>query len=99
MLPYGPRRDKRPLAFAHRSVLLTGRALEPDLAVREGVDLALPLSDHAGFDQLVQAALASQASRVFTVHGHAEDLAHELRRRGMDARAADGESQLRLPGL
>ncbi|MBS2021484.1 MAG: MBL fold metallo-hydrolase, partial [Deltaproteobacteria bacterium] len=68
--PYGTRRDKRAPVFPHRTVLLTGRAIEGDFAQNEGVDLALPLSDHAGFDQLVEAATASQATRVFTVHGH-----------------------------
>lgn len=99
LLPAGPRRDKRPPAFPHRTLLLTGRALDPDLATREQVDAALPLSDHAGFDQLVETALAAGALRVLTVHGFAEELALALRERGLPARALDHEAQLRLPGL
>lgn len=79
-----------------RTCLLSGRALEPDAAAKLGVDAALPLSDHAGFDQLVDYAQRSGARRVLVVHGHAEELAQELRRRGLPARALDHEKQLDL---
>ena len=68
-----------------------GRA-DPVLA---GVDRTLPLSDHAGFPDLVDYALQSGASSVLTVHGHAHDLAEELRRRGIDARPI-GEAHRQL---
>ena len=97
ILPYDDRGRRAAAALpAHRSCLLTGRALEPDLAARIGIDEALPLSDHAGFDQLIDFALRSGATRVLTIDGYAEDLAHALRQRGIEARALGHQKQLNL---
>ena len=78
-----------------RVCVFSGRALE---AVA-GVDEAVALADHAGFDELIEYALRSGARRVFTIDGHAEELALELRRRGLQAMAIREHRQLRLPGL
>jgi hypothetical protein len=43
--------------------------------------------------------LNSQARRVITAHGHAEELAAALRQRGLDAVALRDQHQLRLPGF
>ena len=80
---------------AHRVCVLSGRALD-GIA---GVDEALPLSDHAGFDELLAYARASGAKRVYTIDGHAEDLARALRELGIAALAIREHHQLRLPGL
>ena len=80
---------------AHRVCILSGRAVEPGYAARIGVDLALPISDHAGFADLVEYASRSGASRVLTVHGYAEDLARALRDRGLRAQHA-GEHNRQL---
>ncbi len=80
---------------AHRVCVLSGRALD-GIA---GVDEALPLSDHAGFDELLAYARASGAKRVLTIDGHAEDLARALRELGIAALAIREHHQLRLPGL
>ncbi|TMA21737.1 MAG: MBL fold metallo-hydrolase [Deltaproteobacteria bacterium] len=69
----------------YRTCLLSGRAAIPGFAEKLGVDRIVPLSDHAGFPDLVDYALESGASSVLTVHGHARDLADELRRRGVDS--------------
>ena len=78
----------------HRACVLSGRAL--DGAPGE----AIPLSDHADFAGLVACAVASDARRVLTVHGHSEELARALRERGLDARAIrEHHHQLALPGF
>ena len=79
----------------HRVCVLSGRALDGIAGVDEG----LPLSDHAGFDELIEYARASGAKRVYTIDGHAEDLAHALRQIGIAALAIREHHQLRLPGL
>src|SRR5436190_4797243 len=79
----------------HRVCVLSGRALD-GIA---GADAALPLSDHAGFDELLAYARASGARRVLTVDGYAEDLARALRELGIEAFAIREHHQLRLPGL
>lgn len=73
----------------HRVAILSGRATGDDI----------PLSDHAGFDELVGYAVASHAQRVFTVGGFAEDLAAALRDRGIAAFPIREHHQLRLPGF
>jgi putative mRNA 3-end processing factor len=79
----------------HRVCALSGRALDG----LPGVDEAIPLSDHAGFDELVAYAVASGARRVLTVHGHAEELAKALRERKIEALAVREHHQLPLPGF
>ena len=71
--------------------VLSGRALETG----EGI----PLSDHAGFDELVEYAVHSEASRIFCIHGHAEELAQALRDKGLNALALREHHQLQLPGF
>lgn len=80
----------------HRICALTGRAIDGTPA---GADEAIPLSDHASFEELVEYALQSQARRVIAAHGHAEELAAALRRHGLDAVAILDQHQLRLPGF
>ena len=96
IVPYGARVGRRGPIGAHRAVLLSGRAVEEGVAERAAVDLALPLSDHAGFDELIELAERSGAKRVLTVDGFAAELAAELRARGMDAYALGAERQLEL---
>src|ERR1700682_223506 len=67
----------------HRVCVLSGRAVDGI----PGADEALPLADHAGFDELVAYARASRARRVLTIDGYAEDLAMALRQQGIEALA------------
>jgi putative mRNA 3-end processing factor len=86
LLPADPRSRRRLGEMGpYRTCLLSGRAAIPGFAEKLGVDRILPLSDHAGFSDLVDYVLQSGASSVLTVHGYARDLAEELRRRGIDS--------------
>jgi len=49
-----------------------------------GVDLILPLSDHADFNELVRLSSESGAERIITMHGPAK-FAASLRERGFNA--------------
>jgi putative mRNA 3-end processing factor len=93
VLPPTARPDRLKLG-PHRICLLSGRALDKSLHE------SIALSDHAGFDQLIEYAVASDARRILTVHGHAEELAQALRERGLDARSIrEHHHQLALPGF
>jgi putative mRNA 3-end processing factor len=86
LLPADLRSRRRlPALGPYRTCLLSGRAAIPGFAEKLGIDSILPLSDHAGFDDLVDYALQSGARSVHTVHGYAGDLAEKLRERGLDA--------------
>jgi Cft2 family RNA processing exonuclease len=51
-------------------IMLTGWALHKSAPyMYKNVDLVLPLSDHADFDELVQIARESGAQRIITMHG------------------------------
>lgn len=64
---------------------LTGWALHPGAHnMYRDCDLVLPLSDHAGWNDLVRMAVESGATRVYTVHGHGGLAAH-LRTLGIEA--------------
>lgn len=68
-----------------RTILLTGWALHPGaLNIYRDVGRVLPLSDHAGFDDLLRYVEESGARRVYTVHGGTK-FATILRERGIDA--------------
>jgi putative mRNA 3-end processing factor len=86
ILPAHPRIKRLlPDLEPYRLCLLSGRAAEPGFAEQVGVDRALPISDHAGFSDLLDYAIASRASRVVVVHGEAEELIRALRERGVAA--------------
>jgi len=94
LVPPTARLDRLKLG-AHRICAFSGRALD---GIR-GVDESVALSDHAGFDELLEYALETGARRVLAIDGHAEELARELRRRGVEAVAVREHHQLRLPGF
>jgi putative mRNA 3-end processing factor len=79
----------------HRVCALSGRAIDGALQADE----AIPLSDHAGFDELVDYALRSGARRVLAVEGHADELAQALRDKNVAALAIREHHQLALPGF
>jgi len=66
-------------------IMLTGWAMHRSAPyMYRGVDLVLPLSDHADFDELVHLARASGADRIITMHGEPKFAAH-LRTLGLNA--------------
>jgi Cft2 family RNA processing exonuclease len=68
-----------------RTIYLTGWALHPGAHnIYRDVNCVLPLSDHAGFDELLRYVEESGARRVHTVHG-GPGFASILRERGLDA--------------
>jgi len=70
-----------------RVVAVTGWALLDAAYDRYGARGLVPLSDHAGYEELLQIAELSRASTVWTIHGFATPLARALVARGIDARA------------
>ncbi len=78
-----------------RTAILTGWAIDGARWFR-GVDAAFPLSDHADYPSLLRYAKATGASRVFTVHGHADALAAALRKEGVRAEPLREQAQLEL---
>lgn len=77
------------------SIALTGWAVESSAKYRWQVDHALPLSDHADFDELLQLPSIVGAKEVYCTHGPRE-FVDSLRSRGVDARPVTGSYQLRL---
>ncbi|BDG03577.1 MBL fold metallo-hydrolase [Anaeromyxobacter oryzae] len=78
-----------------RTAILTGWAIDGSRFFK-GVDAAFPLSDHADFPSLVRYAKATGAGRVFTVHGHEDELAAALRKEGIRAEPLKEQTQLEL---
>lgn len=79
-----------------KTAALTGWAMDASLKNRLGVDAVFPLSDHADFEELCGYAERVAADMTFTVLGFDEDLALQLRRRGIRAKALTAIDQLRL---
>ncbi len=78
-------------------IVMTGWALMKNAQYRYGVDLALPLSDHADFDELLELVERVHPKKIYTHHGYKE-FAEILRSRGHDAQLAEPERQLMLWG-
>jgi len=78
-------------------VILTGWAMLKNAKYRYGVDHALPLSDHADFDELLELVERVRPKKVYSHHGYRE-FADTLRARGHDAELARPDEQLRLFG-
>jgi len=76
-------------------VAVTGWAIDPGAKYRLGVDYALPLSDHADYDELIEAVERVQPRRVYCTHGP-EGFVERLRDLGFDAHPLGRPSQHRL---
>jgi putative mRNA 3-end processing factor len=94
-LPQGARQFR--LAGIRRpvSIAVTGWAVDPSTKWRWGVDHALPLSDHADFDELIETVRRVGASEVYCMHGHADFVGH-LQAAGFNARPVSGSYQTRM---
>ncbi len=78
-------------------IMLSGWSLLKGAIYRYGVDHALPLSDHADFDELMELIERVRPKKIFTHHGYRE-FAETLKRKGLDATVARPDDQLMLFG-
>jgi Cft2 family RNA processing exonuclease len=78
-------------------IMLSGWALLKGAIYRYGVDHALPLSDHADFDELMELIDRVRPKKIFTHHGYRE-FADILKAKGFDATVARPDDQLMLFG-
>jgi Cft2 family RNA processing exonuclease len=76
-----------------RTAFLSGWALDPTVYRRFAVDEAIPLSDHADFEELLAYVQAVKPSVVYTLHGFPDFAAH-LRKLGIKAKHLEPKSQL-----
>lgn len=79
-----------------RTLMLSGWALQSSAKYRYGVDVVLPLSDHADHPELLETVQIVQPRRIYLVHGSTREFAAELRSLGHDARALGAVDQLEL---
>ncbi len=85
------------LIHPRRTAIVTGWALDSSAQYQYGCDAAFPLSDHAGFDDLLAFVELVRPKHVLTLHGFAREFAATLRARGVEAWAIGRENQLDLP--
>jgi Cft2 family RNA processing exonuclease len=78
-------------------IILTGWAMLKNASYRYGVDHALPLSDHADFDELLELVERVRPRKIYSHHGYPQ-FAEILRARGHDAELARPDEQLQLFG-
>jgi putative mRNA 3-end processing factor len=78
-------------------IMMSGWGLLKNAIYRYGVDHALPLSDHADFDELLELIERVRPRKIYTHHGYRE-FAETLRGKGLDATCAKKDAQLTLFG-
>lgn len=78
-----------------RTIAVTGWAIDPTLTRRWGVDYAVPISDHADYNELLQLVELVQPKQVFCTHG-TSTFADDLRRRGWNAANLDSKSSHKI---
>jgi Cft2 family RNA processing exonuclease len=94
LLPPYLARSKMVQRIKHkRTAFLSGWALDPTVRHRLGVDEAIPLSDHADFEELMAYVRAVKPSFVYTLHGFPDFAAH-LRKQGFKAKHLEPKMQL-----
>lgn len=81
---------------SRRVAMVSGWAMDPGAVHRWRCDAAFPLSDHAGYDDLLRHVEAVAPRRVLTLHGFASEFAADLRERGIEAWALTEPNQLNL---
>ncbi|MFM8764418.1 MAG: DNA ligase, partial [Spartobacteria bacterium] len=84
------------LVKKRRVAAITGWAMDAGAVHRMRCDAAFPLSDHAGYDDLLKHVENVAPKRVLTLHGFASEFAADLRSRGIEAWALTGPNQLDL---
>lgn len=82
-----------------RVAMLSGWAMTSGAVHRYQCDAAFPLSDHAGYDDLLRYVELVRPRRVLTLHGYASEFARDLRERGLDAWSLVSPDQLEFPGF
>lgn len=97
--PGAPLRTIQAEIGRYRTGMVTGWALQPGAVHRYRCDEIFPLSDHAGYDELMEYVRLVNPQKVLTVHGFAAEFARDLRRLGLEAWSMAGADQLELPGL
>ncbi len=80
-----------------RRAAVTGWGLDPSARFRFKCDTVFPLSDHADYDDLIRYVEQVSPRIVYTLHGHAEEFARDLRARGQEAWSLISNNQLELP--
>lgn len=80
-----------------RTAVVTGWALDRGCRFRYQVEAAFPLSDHAGFSDLLEMVKLVAPRKVFTLHGFAADFAQSVRELGFEAQALSEQEQFLLP--
>jgi Cft2 family RNA processing exonuclease len=94
-LPRSAREFRLPRLGKTVSIAVTGWAKDVSTKYRLGVDHALPLSDHADYDQLVETVRRVEPSEIFCTHGPPE-FADHLRDLGFNAYPLHPPAQRRL---
>ena len=78
-----------------RTAFLSGWAMDQDARYRFGVDEAIPMSDHADFNELTQYVEQVRPDKIYTVYG-GPDFARHLRKRGFHAEHLASGTQIAL---
>jgi putative mRNA 3-end processing factor len=94
-LPRTARQFRLPGLGPTVSIAVTGWAMDESAKYRLGVDHALPLSDHADFDQLIETVRRVEPREIFCTHGPIE-FADHLRDLGFNASPLHPAPQRRL---
>lgn len=94
-LPRGMSSFRLPGMSATVSIAVTGWAMDSTTKYRMGVDHALPLSDHADFEQLIEAVRRVAPQEIYCTHGPEEFVGH-LCDLGFNAHSLDPPAQRRL---
>jgi len=90
-----PGTPRLPDAAREVRIAVTGWAIDPRAKYRLGVDRALALSDHADYDELLEAVRRVGPRRVYCTHGP-ESFVERVRDAGFDAHPLGRASQHRL---
>lgn len=90
MMPPGARKGYAVRALGNlHTIYLSGWGIDPAARYRYRTSCVLPLSDHAGFDDLERYVIDCGARKVYTVYGD-DYFAGHLREMGIDAEQLDG---------
>ena len=79
-----------------RLAMVSGWGMDVGAKFRYQCDEVFPLSDHAGYDDLIAFVDEVKPSLVYTIHGYRDEFARDLRSRGVEAWPLQGETQLEL---
>lgn len=80
--------------YGAATIAFSGWSADYRYRLMRNIDYSIPISDHCDFNELVETVKKCNPSRVYTVHGFADEFASHLRSIGFEAQSLNNKQRI-----